>query len=193
MQMGPAIGAIFSTKGPAEKAVTRVVAGLDGFHAYKFPDRGSAFAASEMQASTPSGDIFTSHWLIGADAQKTLCILDLKVTTLFLIILRNSSMLYAKQFDFSFSICFLQGDLTLQYACVSFMLSSDIVCSVSALLNAWSNLTVIFIFALEALEMMLLLQERPLTFGQISCMLWSFWHIFQSNNAAIGLPLVCKG
>ena len=79
--MGPAIGAIFGAKEPPEKQATRVVGGLDAYHALKFPDRGSAFAASEMQPQTPAGDIYTSHWLICSDSQKALAIKDLKVTT----------------------------------------------------------------------------------------------------------------
>lgn len=83
MQMGPAIGAIFGSKEPAEKAVTRVVAGLEAYHAFKFPDGKFTVAASDMQPQTSSGDIYTSHWLIGRSAQKALCITDLKVCSPF--------------------------------------------------------------------------------------------------------------
>ena len=78
MQMGPAIGAIFGAKDNA----TRVVGGLEAYQAYKFPDKGIAFAASEMQPQTVTGDIYTSHWLIGDQNQQSLAIKDLKVTSL---------------------------------------------------------------------------------------------------------------
>ena len=80
MQMGPAIGALAAKQMLAqEKAVTRVVAGLEGFHGIKFPDRGFAFSASEMMPQGANGDIYTSHWLMGISGEKSLTIKDLKV------------------------------------------------------------------------------------------------------------------
>lgn len=79
MQMGPAIGALASMSEDKSKALTRVVAGLSGYHGSKLPDRHSAFCASEMMPQGPDGEIYTSHWIIGAYGQKSLVIRDLKV------------------------------------------------------------------------------------------------------------------
>lgn len=78
MQMGPAIGALSSRDKTDAKAVTRVVAGLAGFHSVRFPQRSAAFAASEMLPPGPAGEIYTSHWLIGSAGRKSLAIKDLK-------------------------------------------------------------------------------------------------------------------
>lgn len=78
--MGPAIGALAARLLPeSAKAVTRVVAGLEGYHGVRFPDRGATFSASEMMPERPDGAIYTSHWLVGVAGQKSLAIKDLKV------------------------------------------------------------------------------------------------------------------
>ena len=79
MQMGPAIGALASLSEDKSKALTRVVAGLAGFHGEKLPDRGQAFCVSEMMPQGADGEIYTSHWVLGAAGQKQLVIRDLKV------------------------------------------------------------------------------------------------------------------
>ena len=94
MQMGPAIGAIFGAKDNA----TRVVGGLEAYQANKFPDKGIAFAASEMQPQTVTGDIYTSHWLIGDQNQQSLTIKDLKVT--FLVIWNTGMLVTSVAFTF---------------------------------------------------------------------------------------------
>lgn len=83
MQMGPAIGALASMSEDKSKALTRVVAGLAGFHGTKLPDRHQAFCASEMMPQGPSGEIYTSHWILAEDREKALIIKDLKVPFLF--------------------------------------------------------------------------------------------------------------
>ena len=79
MQMGPAIGALAATSEEKAKALTRVVAGLAGYHGLKLPDRHQAFCASEMMPPGPNGEIYTSHWIMGLSGQKALVIKDLKV------------------------------------------------------------------------------------------------------------------
>lgn len=79
MQMGPAIGALAFRSQDKSKALTRVVAGLAGFHGSKLPDRQRAFCASEMMPQGPDGEIYTSHWVLGTAGQKSLVIKDLKV------------------------------------------------------------------------------------------------------------------
>lgn len=79
MQMGPAIGALASMSEDKSKALTRVVAGLAGFHGSKLPDRHQAFCASEMMPQGPDGEIYTSHWILGKSGEKALVIKELKV------------------------------------------------------------------------------------------------------------------
>ena len=79
MQMGPAIGALASMTEDKSKALTRVVAGLAGFHGVKLPDRHQAFCASEMMPPGPDEEIYTSHWILGGNGEKALVIKDLKV------------------------------------------------------------------------------------------------------------------
>ena len=82
MQMGPAIGALASMGEDKSKALTRVVAGLAGFHGLKLADRHQAFCASEMMPPGPDGEIYPSHWILGESGEKALVINDLKVLSL---------------------------------------------------------------------------------------------------------------
>ena len=88
MQLGPMIGALNDALAardpsrPQPDKKTRVVGAMAGFHTFGMPQRGFAFAATEMQPQGPDEEIYTSHWIMGAAGNKTLTIRDLKVSQL---------------------------------------------------------------------------------------------------------------
>lgn len=81
MQLGPGAAALEAADSPSKEAsATRVVAGLEAFHAQAFPKRGLGWAVMERSPMGTDGSISTSHWLLeGSVAGHNLHIRNLQV------------------------------------------------------------------------------------------------------------------